>query len=66
LVRPAIFDDYITALHVAHIAQALAERGRKNKILAAPVDKIPITGIAGCCARATTGHAAALPGFSRA
>ena len=28
LVRPAIFDDYITALHVAHIAQALAERER--------------------------------------
>ena len=28
LARHAIFDDYITALHVAHIAQALAERER--------------------------------------
>src|SRR5437870_1855048 len=32
-------------------------RGRRLRL----VDRLPITGIAGCCARAASGHAAAAP-----
>ena len=63
IVRPAVFDRHVAALDVAGFAQALAECrhaicGRRRPTRRS---RNPITGIAGCCARAASGHAAALP-----
>jgi hypothetical protein len=43
---------YVLALEVAGFVEALAERGALAN---------PTTGIAACCARAASGHAAAPP-----
>ena len=62
-LRPAIFDRHVAALDVAGFVQALAERAhdgpsnRSGDVL----PRNPTTGIAGCCARAAIGHAAAAP-----
>ena len=57
-LRPAIFDRHILALDIAGFAQALAERVNEvQRILGDPLLRNPITGIAGCCARAASGHA---------
>ena len=59
---PAIFDHDVLAVDVARFVQALAKRG--HVVAYAPGDALlrnPITGIAGCCARAASGHAAAPP-----
>ena len=62
-LRPAIFDRHVPALDIAGFAQALAERApdgaRTGQAIRLP--RNPITGIAGCCARAAIGHAAAAP-----
>ena len=62
-LRPAIFDRHVLALDIAGFAQALAERAqtvRGTRPADSPL-RNPITGIAGCCARAASGHAAAAP-----
>ena len=58
-----VFDRNVLALDEACFLQALAERGRPGGIVSANVvlRRNPITGIAGCCARAASGHAAAAP-----
>ena len=63
VLRPAIFDRYVLALDVARVLQTLAEM-RADGPQTASGDtawRNPITGIAGCCARAASGHAAAAP-----
>jgi hypothetical protein len=55
-----VLDPHVLALDEACFVETLTERigtARKRR----PTVANPITGIAGCCARATTGHAAALP-----
>ena len=61
--RPAIFDGNVLAFDKAGLAQALAECSEQvDGILSGDLPLIhPITGIAGCCARAASGHAAAPP-----
>ena len=62
ILRPAIFDRYVLAFDIAGFSQALAERGQDvADCPGALVLRKPITGIAGCCARAASGHAAAPP-----
>ena len=60
---PAVFDRHVLALDIAALLQALAKyaqivRVRRVRRCGA---RNPITGIAGCCARAASGHAAAAP-----
>ena len=61
--HPVILDAHILAFKVTRFTQSLAEirlalRGALSAV--APLMK-PTTGIAGCCARAVGGHAAAAP-----
>ena len=63
ILRPAIFDRDVLALDIACFLQALAEcesRRVGDRQRCQPC-RNPITGIAGCCARAASGHAAAAP-----
>ena len=60
-VRPAVFDRDVMALDKAGLAQTFAERRHVIAKARRPVRRNPITGIAGCCARAASGHAAAAP-----
>ena len=62
-LRPAIFDRDISALDIADFFQALDETGRPDARIGQPnvAAENPTTGIAGCCARAASGHAAAAP-----
>ena len=61
-LRPAVFDRDVLALGIAGFAQAFAEcRQIGRHAGGAPLSRNPITGIAGCCARAASGHAAAAP-----
>jgi hypothetical protein len=62
-LRPAVFDRQILSLDVTGFAQSLAERDI-NSAEDGPGDPLlrtPITGIAFCCARAASGHAAITP-----
>ena len=61
-LRPAVFDRHVAALDIANFAQSLAKRAHAfaDRLGRARI-RNPITGIASCCARATTGHAAAVP-----
>src|SRR5262245_12911373 len=63
VLRPAILDHDILALDVAGFANALPECGQIARARSASAELLrnPITGIAGCCARAASGHAAAVP-----
>jgi hypothetical protein len=59
-----IFNRNISAFDEATLAQALIKRGQELCIcICRPDAQKPITGIAGCCARAASGHvvAAAAP-----
>src|SRR5262245_23623652 len=62
LIRPAVFDRYIPALDITGFAQTLrnATTNGANDSADALL-RNPITGIAGCCARAASGHVAAAP-----
>ena len=62
-LRPAVFDRHVLALDIAGFLEALAERDDDGLAVASADWELrnPITGTAGCCARATTGHAAAPP-----
>ena len=56
---PAILDRDVLAFDVAQFAQALAKRRDMSRTCPqrCPPLRKPITGIAGCCARAASGHA---------
>src|SRR5262249_23770422 len=59
---PQVFDRHVPALDIAGFRQALAKRGQELCILTRrPSLRNPTTGIAGCCARALSGHATAAP-----
>jgi hypothetical protein len=56
ILREAVFDRNVLALDIADFFQALTERGQKVwSSPAALLLRKPTTGIAGCCARATSG-----------
>ena len=63
ILGPAVFDRDVLAFDIAGVLQALAKSRaddpRNLQAIRAP--RKPITGIAGCCARAASGHAAAAP-----
>ena len=64
IFRPAVFDRDVLALDIAGLFEALAESrdsGSRDCAQAIWLLRNPITGIAGCCARAASGHAAAAP-----
>ena len=63
ILRPAVFDRDVLTFDIAGLLQALTECGHTKARAAAggPPLRKPITGIAGCCARAASGHAAAPP-----
>ena len=56
-----IFDRHVLALHVSGFTKALPEwcqvLSNKSRFT---LSSIPTTGMAGCCARAASGHAAAV------
>ena len=60
---PAVLDDDVLALDISGLLQSLCEmRARRSAFVSdAVLRRNPITGIAGCCARAAIGHAAAAP-----
>ena len=64
--RPAVFDRDVLALDVTGFAQPFD--GMRRQLSRIPrrdaASRNPITGIAGCCARAASGHAAAAPPIS--
>ena len=62
-LRPAVFDRHVLALDIAGLLQALAKRAHAGPRTSSAdaASRNPITGIAGCCARAASGHAAAAP-----
>ena len=59
----AILDRYVLTLNVSRLPLAPVGTGRRGNSSAPHVSLLshPITGIAACCARAATGHAAAPP-----
>ena len=63
IVRPAILDRDVLALDEPSLLQALPERVQtiRERVRRGVLLRNPITGIAGCCARAASGHAAAAP-----
>ena len=60
---PSVFDRNVLALNITDFLQAQAKRTQKSARMASgdALLRNPITGIAGCCARAASGHAAAAP-----
>jgi hypothetical protein len=59
---PAVFDRHILTIEVPGLVQAFVKRGNVSaNVEADALCRNPITGIAGCCARAASGHAAAPP-----
>ena len=64
-LQPVVLDRHVLALDVAGFAEAFAERGHIARGgIGRAVWTNPITGIAGCCARAASGHATAAPPIS--
>jgi hypothetical protein len=60
-VRPAEFDLHVLTHDITIFGEPLTESFHIFCVCSRGPSPDPITGIAGCCARATTGHAAALP-----
>ena len=61
-LRPAVFDRHVLALDDSRFRPDRGgTRPRRCARLGRPPLRKPITGIAGCCARAASGHAAAPP-----
>jgi hypothetical protein len=61
-IRPAIFDCDVAALDEAGLVAAPRNAAKKGACSSADEEsRNPITGIAGCCAFAASGHAAAAP-----
>ena len=59
---PAGYDGHVLALDIAGFFQALVEYAQRSTYVSSDAGwRNPITGIAGCCARAASGHAAAAP-----
>jgi len=62
VLRPAIFDRDVLALDIAGRLEALAKYAQTIAEISGDAEwRTPITGIADCCARAASGHAAAPP-----
>jgi hypothetical protein len=62
VLGPPVIDGNVFTLDVAGLLEALTERSQAIRISVRRLAvEDPITGIAGCCARAITGHAAAAP-----
>ena len=62
ILGPAVFDRHVLALDIAGVLQALAKCAQSDPQNSGDLAlRNPITGIAGCCARAASGHAAAAP-----
>jgi hypothetical protein len=61
IVRPAIFNSQILTLNVTRLFQPLAKCDQLLMIRAGEGHRNPITGTAGCCARAASGNVAAVP-----
>jgi hypothetical protein len=65
VLRPAVFDRHVLTLDVAGLLEALAKCAQQGSRGIASSDDLgsrnPITGIAGCCARAASCHAAPPP-----
>ena len=65
VVRKAKLHGDVLALDEPRLGKALAKRRyQMHRGRADVLRRIPITGIAGCCARAASGHAAAAPPIS--
>ena len=61
-IGPAVFDRHVLAFDITGLTKPLAKCiGEVGKSAAVCPLRNPITGIAGCCARAASGHAAAAP-----
>ena len=61
-LSPAVFDRHVSALNVADLAQTAINAVTSARRASGDVPwRNPTTGIAGCCARAAYGHAAAVP-----
>jgi hypothetical protein len=59
---PPVFDRHVLALDIACVLQALAKSAHTFTIASGDwMLRNPITGVALCCARAASGHAAAPP-----
>ena len=59
ILGPAVFDRHVLALDIAGVLQALAKCAQTVRVSRQAMcgSRNPITGIAGCCARAASGHA---------
>ena len=58
ILGPAVYDRHVLALDIAGLLQALAKCAQTVRDVSGDVaSRNPITGIAGCCARAASGHA---------
>ena len=55
-LRPAIFDRHVLALDIAGLLQTRGMRAGGPRSFGRWLLRKPITGIAGCCARAASGH----------
>src|SRR5262249_53234978 len=60
-LRPAVFDHDVLALDIAGVFETLARNWSASIVSGDLGSRNPITGIAGCCARAASGHAAPAP-----
>jgi hypothetical protein len=63
--RPPVLDPYVLTFDVADFEQSAPERGYKMGGSGDLLLRNPMTGIAGCCARAASGHATAPPPRSK-
>jgi len=60
--EPVVLDHHVLAFDVAGFIEALRNAtALATEVSDDPAFTNPITGIAGCCARATSGHATAVP-----
>ena len=55
-LRPAVFDRNVLALDIAGLLQALSKSAQTVREASGMGVRNPITGIAGCCARAASGQ----------
>jgi hypothetical protein len=60
-LRAAVFDRHALTFGIAEFVQASVESGHQVSPFVSPLLRKPTTGIAGCCARAASGHTAVQP-----
>jgi hypothetical protein len=62
-LRPTKFNRHVLTVDITRLVQTFAKAGNSTRIaLGDPLLRNPITGLADCCARATSAHAPAAPG----